>query len=591
MADLLAIISHDRAKPVAADDLEAFGVSYESLRGAGANAQTVGTDWAKVRLIDPVAPADIGIERAGDGWTAWAGALVDPAGAATRPLEALNGQFAMVRLEEDGTTLRVIADPLGMKPLFAAEAGGETYISTSALVLAKYLRLPPSQAGLEAFLRTGNQFGRLSPRQGVRRMLPAEALTIRPERRERGSYWQPSIEEEVRGLPLEACSEACVAQASAAIAERYGATRPWLDLTGGFDTRLLALLAQRADLGFLANTSGEDDDEDVRLARRIAEAAGWPWTQFPLPGDWAELLPARIGEAVAWGDCHLDALPLAEVMLGHQRKSEAGSTLLNGGGGEHYRDYPWGQELLGAGRSGPVRLDRLIAWRVLSPLDLSAFREDPTPAVIANVRAELEQRVAPFSSAPKTFQCDLLYAFKATGHFGAYQATAGAWVHMELPFYLRSTFTTAISASPRHRNFHRLMREMMRQLDPALAALPTETGGPAEPLRIGNAHRFTAYPWRRGKRFASRLRGRVLGGRGDASPTPQEAARGELIGRLRGEGRLDPARMRSAQLYDPGRLAELLERAGARPAAVDWTTVGRLVTVELALEAVDAGLE
>jgi hypothetical protein len=592
MADLLAIISHDRAKPIGADALASLGATYESLRGAAANVQTAGSEWMGVRVVDQATPADVGVERAGNGWAAWAGALVDPASAATSPLERLDGQFSMVRLEEDAGALRVLADPLGMKPLFMAEAGGATYISTSALVLAKHLRLPPSAPGLEAFLRTGNQFGRLTPWQGLERMLPAEALTFEPDRRERGAYWQPSIDHDLRRLSFGACAEACVAQASAAIAERYGATRPWLDLTGGFDTRLLALLAQRADLGFLANTSGEDDDEDVRLARRIAEAAGWPWTQFPLPGDWAELLPARIGEAVAWGDCHLDALPLAEVMLGHQRKSEAGSTLLNGGGGEHYRDYPWGQELLGAGRSGSVRLDRLIAWRVLSPLDLSAFREDPTPAVVANVRAELEQRVAPFSSAPKTFQCDLLYAFKATGHFGAYQATAGAWVHMELPFYLRSTFTTAISASPRHRNFHRLMREMMRRLDPAIAAIQTETGGPAEPLGLRNLHRFAPYPWRRGRRFASRLRGRMPGARAeDSPPTPLDVARAGLTSKLRREGRLDPARMRSGALYDPKRLDELLQRAASGPAAVDWTAVGRIVTVELALEAVDAGLE
>jgi hypothetical protein len=591
MADLLAIISHDRAQPVAADVLEAFGASYESLRGGGGHAQTVGTDWAKVKLIDPAAPPDIGIERAGEGWTAWAGALVDPAGAGTRPLEALDGQFAMVRLEENGTTLRVIADPLGMKPVFTAEASGATYISTSALVLAKHLRLPPSRDGVEAFLRTGNQFGRLTPWQGVARMLPAEALTMTPGGRERNAYWQPSIEAELRALPLEPCAEACVARASASIAARYGDGRPWMDLTGGFDTRLVALLAQGGGVTFETNTVGDEESEDVQIARQIAAAAGWPWTRIALPDNWAERLPAGVEEAVAWGDCHLDALGLAEVLFGHRRKAETETRLLTGGGGEHWRDHPWGHELLGAGRSSRFHFDRLIEWRLLSANDLSVFREDPTPSVRANLREELEARAAPFSACSNTFQGDVIYAFKSTGHFGAYQAAAGAWVHMEMPLYLRPAFEATVSSRPRNRNFHRLQREMMRQLDPALAALPTETGGPAEPLRIGNAHRFTAYPWRRGKRFASRLRGRVLGGRGDASPTSQEAARGELIGRLRGEGRLDPARMRSAQVYDPGRLAELLERAAARPAAVDWTTVGRLVTVELALEAVDAGLE
>jgi hypothetical protein len=592
MADLLAIISHDRAKPVDAAALEQLTSTYESLRGPVPFRETASTEWARVRVVDRPQPATAGVREQGAGWTAWAGPIAEPQAAAATPLERLDGQFALVRLEEDGSTLRVATDPLGMKPLFSAESNGATYVSSSALVLAKQLGATPSRPGLEAFLRTGNQFGRHTPWEGIERLRPAETIAFTPRGRQRSTYWQPTVEADVRRLSFAECADACVEQASAAIAARYREVRPWLDLTGGFDTRLLALLAQRAELGFLANTSGEDANEDVRLARQIAETADWPWTQFRLPGDWDELLPARIEEAVAWGDGHLDALPLSEVMLGHQRKGERESMLLNGGGGEHYRDYPWGQELFAAGRSRTVNFERLIAWRALSPIDLSVFREDPTAPVSANLRAELEQRVEPFSSQPNTFQCDLLYAFKATGHFGAYQSTAGAWVHMELPFYLKSVFSTAISASPRHRNYHRLMREMMRRLNPTIAAIQTETGGPAEPLNLGNLHRFTPYPWRRGRRFASRLRGKVLGS-GDANPeaTPTDVARGGLIAALRGQGRLDPATMRSGALYDGGALERLLADAASDPAAVDWTTVGRIVTVELALEAADAGLD
>ncbi len=593
MADLLAIISHDRAKPVSADALDQLTSDYESLRGPVPHRETAAAgEWAIARVVDRPTPPTAGIERRGAGWTVWAGPLAEPSVAAGVALDGLDGQFALVRLEEDGVTLLVATDPLGMKPLFTAIVGETTIVSTSALVLAKHMRAAPSRAGLETFLRTGNQFGCDTPWEGIVRMQPGQALTFTPRGRRLDVYWQPLIDESVRRLSFGACAEACLEQAAAAIAGRYRDDRPWLDLTGGFDTRLLALLAQRAKLGFIANTSGRDDDEDVRLARRIAETADWPWTQFTLPDEWGELLPARFEEAVAWGDCHLDALPLAEVMQGHRRKGEVESMLFNGGGGEHYRDYPWGQELWAAGRSNSVNFDRLIAWRVLAPVDLTVFREDPTPSVVSNVRAALEQRVEPFSSHPNTFQCDLLYAFKATGHFGAYQATAGAWVHMELPFYLKSVFTTAISASPRHRNYHRLMREMMRRLDPAIAAIPTETGGPAEPLGLRNLHRFAPYPWRRGRRFVSRLRGRVLGARaGDSAPSPQDSAASMLIAKLRSEGRLDPDQMRSGALYDRARLGELLDRSASRPGSVDWTTIGRVATVELALEAVDTGLE
>jgi hypothetical protein len=138
------------------------------------------------------------------------------------------------------------------------------------------------------------------------------------------------------------------------------------------------------------------------------------------------------------------------------------------------------------------------------------------------------------------------------------------------------------------------MRAMMGRLDPRIAAIPTETGGPAEPLRPGNLHRFAPYAWRRGARFAVRARGRLpdLGGsEAELRAGPQEAAQSAFVAELRAAGRLDPARMRSASLYDPARLAELLDRAVANPVTVDWSAVGRIVTVELALEAAGAGLE
>jgi hypothetical protein len=590
MADFLAIISHDRRRPVHPAAIERLTETYEALRGPVPEQHSAAVDWASVRVVDRPSPPTIGMTRRGKGWTVWAGALADPDRAGD-PLERLDGQFALARLEEDGVTLRIATDPLGMKPLFAAESDGTTFICSSALVLARHLGKDPSRVGVESFLRTGNQFGQATPWQGVDRLLPAQALVFGPSGRATETYWQPTVDPDLRRLSFDGAAATCVEQAREAFGRRFDGQRPWLDLTGGFDTRLLALVADDAKIDFLTNTSGPADSEDVRIARQIAEAAGWPWVHVELPTDWGEMLPRRIDEAVAWGDCHLDAVALTEVLEGHRLKAETDTVLLNGGGGEHYRDYPWGQELWTAGRSSEVHFDRLISWRVLSPLDLSPFLDDPTPRVAAAARRELERRAEPFSTLPNTFQCDLLYAFKSTGHFGAYQACAGGSIHMELPFYLKSVFTTAISISPRHRNFHRLMREMMSRLDPAIAAINTETGGPAEPVRLANAYRFAPYFYRRGLRFAMRARGRLLGSGGTTpEPTARDLVRAGLVRSLRGKGRLDPTTMRSGALYEPRRLADLLDRAETAPTMVDWSLLGRLITVELAMQAVDTGL-
>lgn len=592
MADLLAIIAHDSAAVVEPDELAALIGAHEALRGSGSPVRER-AEAGRVRacVLGRETPT-AGVEAAGEAWTAWAGSLSPAPEAMAGPLEELDGQFALVRSDSPTGRVLLATDPLGMKPLFAASHGGRTYVATSALVLAKHLGLQPSRPGLEAFLRSGLQFGQATQWLGVERLRPAEVREFGPSGPEPPrTYWQPRAIDAVAALSLSEAAELCIERATAALSGRYAERRPWIDLTGGFDSRLLALLSSRAGLEPLANTVGGEADEDVRIARRVALAKGWPWTRIDIPADWSARLPDFVPEAIAWGDGHLDALQLSEVLFGHREKAGVGTTLLNGGGGEEFRDHPWGHELAMAGRTSKVGYDRFIAWRILLPVDLSALRADPTERVAAHFREELEERARPFAGQPNTFQDDLLYAYKMTGHSGAYQAGGGAWLDVEVPFYLRPVLTAVISVSVPNRRLHRLMREMMRQLDPRVAALPTETGGPAEPVRAGNLHRFAPYAWRRGGRFARRVRGRLPDfGAADPEPSPSEAARGALVGALRGEGRLEPETMRSAALYDPDRLGGLLDRAAAKPATVDWAAVGRIVTIELALEAADAGL-
>jgi hypothetical protein len=589
VADLLAIIADDPAEHVPPPELDRLLADYEALRGKPERELLAVGDRARAYALGRQTPTS-GVETRGEEWTAWAGSLCPDPAAMTGPLERLDGQFALLRLRQDGSAL-LAADPLGLKPLFVSRRGGLTYVATSALVLARHLRSAPSRLGLEAFLRGGLQFGRWTEWEGVERVQPAQALEFDPGGAKARTYWEPARDEALARLPLAEAAALCVERARAAIGERYGGRRPWIDLTGGFDSRLLGLLVADAGIEPIANTVGEEEDEDVRIARRLALAKGWPWSRIGLPLDWGERLPALAPEAVAWGDGHLDALQLAEVLLGHRQKAEREPLLLNGGGGEEFRDHPWGHELFAAGRTSKVGYDRLIAWRILLPVDLSALRDDPGDRVAALFREELEARARPFASEPNSFQDDLLYALKMTGHSGAYQAAGGGAMDVEVPFYLRPILGTVISFSLRNRRFHRLMREMTRQLDPRAAALPTESGGPAEPVRAGNLHRFAPYAWRRGRRFAHRARGR-LSDRSGPEPPPgaSEAARAALVAHLRREGRLNPAEMRTGPLYDAARLDTLLDRSATQPMAVDWSAVGRIVTLELALEAADAGL-
>src|SRR5205085_8332089 len=85
-------------------------------------------------------------------------------------------------------------------------------------------------------------------------------------------------------------------------------------------------------------------EEDVRIARDVAEAAGLPWTTFPPPTDPNGDFKERFRRALAAGHGHLDAIELARVLATHEAKRLDLPRLLTGGGGEHFQYYAWQTE-------------------------------------------------------------------------------------------------------------------------------------------------------------------------------------------------------------------------------------------------------
>lgn len=510
-------------------------------------------------------------------------------------VEPLDGQFGWIAYDADRDAVSVAADPFGMYALYVAEREGKTYVANSALALAKHLRAQPSRLGLQAFLCAGYQFGRLTNWEGIERLEPASRIVFGPDGARRELYWRPEPDAAVARMGLEDAVAYCNTAASTTFSELLSSLDgTWADLTGGYDTRMLALLLRDAGVRFRTNTVGDGLEPDVRIARRLAQVGGWEWSQLALPDDWDEVARAMLPASVAWSDGQLDVLQLARVLWGHREKSRTDRSLLIGGGGEHFRGFTWQQEFLNAGRSTRVNLDNWIDMRLLRPIDVSVFASDPIPEVRADFGERMSAWAAPYSSELNTTQLDVMYAYKMTGHFGAYLSAAGAFVQAQLPFYFRPVFSAAFSTNYRHRNNHRLMRHMIVSLDARIAALETASGGPAEPWRVSNIHRFLPYYARTGRRAANKLTQKALGRPLFPSAKPRaariDAARRAVLGRIREDGGLDHATMRSAALYDRRALDELLARA-ARPDFGNERLLGRILTIELTLRAADAALE
>lgn len=593
MLGLVAIIAHDRRAVVDQNEIDELATVYRGLRGGSVRRRAAAGAFGQAIELN-IEPATDDTPALGSSWVMTIGIPHRNPTLQPRDLERLDGQFAWIAYDHDADEVTVATDPFGMFAVYVAHRNAKTYVATSALVLAKHLHAPPSRLGIELFLRAGWHFGRSTNFEGVERLDPGSRIVFGDAGLRYETYWRPEVDPTVAKMKLDEAVRYCSSVASDTYSRVLGQyERPWVDLTGGFDTRLLALFLRSAGMDFRTTTTGDDSNPDVRIARRLAELGGWEWLQLTLPDDWDQVILPLISTSLAWSDGQLDALYVTRVLWAHREKSRLNRSLMIGGGGEHFRFYAWQHEPLTAARSNRLNIKNWVDLRLLYPMDTSLFTRDPTDKVRADIAARMMAWISPFSLERAATQLDLMYAYKSTGHFGAYLSAAGAFMEPQLPFYFRPVFLAAFSTDPQLRNYHRLNRKIIAALDRRIAAVETVIGGPAEPLRLSNLHRFVPYYREFGRRGVNKLAQKVGLNVFAAQKAPDRrlvSARRAVLEQVSKEGGLTAAKMRAGPLFKPTALAGLVERA-ARPDFAQAELLGRIITVELALEAADASLD
>jgi hypothetical protein len=592
MSGIVAIVARGDAS-VAMEDMERLAETYESLRGEPQQHSLAGGNRVRlVRFAGRAERPEAGVETEDGSWAAFVGRPRHRVSLLRDQLDEIDGAFALVRYDAEGDEVVVASDPHGMQMVYVMEQGSRTYVSTSALVLARHLAASPSPLDVFTYLRIGLSFGPRTHWNGIERLEPATQIRILADSHHRTTYWRSPIDQSVNRLAFEPTVNHCVEVLVETLSEDFAGARPWADLTGGFDTRLLTLGLQRAGVQFDANTAGTEQDRDVRIAEKVAVQAGWRWRRFGLPDQWGQIVPERLPHALAWGDGFLDVVQLCEVLWNHEIKSEERPSLLIGGGGEHFRNFAWQQEFLRAGRSKQVNWDNWWRMRLMPSIDASIFHRDLSGDARVETQRFMEAWIEPYADEPNTTKLDMLYAYKSTGHFGSYRSAAAAFLDAQLPFYSKAIFVAATSSDFRFRNNHRLARHMITALDSASAAIETATGSPAEPWRPLNTHRFVPYYARIGRKAVNKVAqkglGRPLLPSGARRRPERIEAQFAALRYLEEHGGASYGDLRLGPLLNRRNFDDLMGRARNRDLS-EMPLLRRIITAELALRAGEQG--
>lgn len=287
-------------------------------------------------------------------------------------------------------------------------------------------------------------------------------------------------------------------------------------LSGGYDSRLiLALLRDRGAKARL-HVYGRKDDDDVRIARAIAQGEGLHVEHV----DKSQRAPVSAAEAIAQNCRLLDAYPVDGIMddgadvATRRERASGGALALNGGGGEIFRNFFYLPD-----RSLSIRE---MVWTFYSQFDPAVCTERfSEPVYTAAMETAIAHALGTTEKTLTRREVELVYpAFRCRYWTGRNTSVNNAFGHALTPFVDAALVDAAAAVPIRFKNHGRFEAALIHAISPALARYPSSYGhdfaGPV-PLkrRLKDQLTLRRPPFLR--RYAFRLKARLKpGARQDA---------------------------------------------------------------------------
>ncbi len=228
-------------------------------------------------------------------------------------LEELEGMFGLAIWDKSRRRLIVARDPLGIKPIYYIQREGQLAFASEAKALLglPFVQAKLDPAALAQYFALGYVSAPHSMFEGMRKLLPGEALTVEGGRCSFRRYWSLPAEVD-HSLSESQWIEATRAELERSVSDQMVSDVPLgAFLSGGVDSSsVVALMARRTDqpvktysIGF-RGSSGAELYNELPFARMVAEQFRTDHREIIVQPDVAALLPELL-----W---HLDE-PIADA--------------------------------------------------------------------------------------------------------------------------------------------------------------------------------------------------------------------------------------------------------------------------------------
>ena len=246
-----------------------------------------------------------------------------------------------------------------------------------------------------------------------------------------------------------------------------------VDLTGGIDSRLLAVMLQYLGLTFEVATCGFKTDLDVLIATKVADALG------------LELhVTERSMESVDWQNVFTECDGLSDVVraasqsqMRAERLQRGISLVVTGVGGELLKDFWWLQDLPFYARRKPdvAKLYRFrIAPTALQHSLLSEQYRGTSVGLTDRTLKELSEFVVPGNT--KTYD-QIYYGYKMRECAGRAITNNLHEMACYAPCLERDVVAFGYQLPRTERFFNNFHRQTITRVNPTVARIPTTEGG------------------------------------------------------------------------------------------------------------------
>lgn len=389
-------------------------------------------------------------------------------------MEELAGAFAFSLWDRQTRTLLLVSDYLGLRPIYYVDHGGLFRFASEVKVLLTDPKLPRrlDRAAIADFFWYEYVMGDKTYFQDIRLLPPASVLRWQDGRWTVGAYWDMPYPDRYPRHP-NAWYDHLIHDALQSAVKRM--VRPelryGLSLSGGLDSRWIAILLSRFRPDTPTFTVGTPESDDTPIAREVAGHLGLTNQLLELPATYIR----DHGETIAYladGMYNLfeaDEFPLS-TRIGDDVDVAVGGML-----GDILFGHRMNPVLALLRRHDVIRyfLWRTKASRIPQPVMVRIFGTDVYQELRAMALHSLEQCVA---AAPSDRGFQIAHYVSVRQRQRRYSNIAQlfklAYVDIYHPIADSQVVFAALQLPPRQTMVERAYRRAMATLYPAMAAIP-----------------------------------------------------------------------------------------------------------------------